>query len=88
MRPLEYLGVPRDGWTDEDRLLAGALEEYEGTRVGAFGYPKRLTEGDTEGWFEVVERQDNAQLAWDQWQADHKDKHSAPGMVPRVTYTG
>lgn len=87
MRPLEYLGVPRDGWTDEDRLLAGALEEYEGTRVGAFGYPKRLTEGDTEGWFEVREVQDNARMALDLWKRDQKDGPQ-PGMEPHVIYTG
>ena len=88
MRPLEYLGVTRSGWTDEDRLLAGALEEYEATRVGAFGYPRRLTEGDTEGWFEVQETQDNAQLAYDQWQREHDGKKPEPGMIPRVTFTG
>ena len=79
--------MKRDGWTVVDSILAQALDQYEATRVGAFGYPKRLTEGDTEGWFEVELRQDNAQLAFDQWKRDQKDS-PAPGMVPSVIYTG
>lgn len=60
---------------------------YEDTRVGSYGYPKRLTEGDYEGYFEVEEQQDNAQLALDIWRKRNKNGPS-PGMVPRVVFTG
>nr|DAX62004.1 MAG TPA: hypothetical protein [Caudoviricetes sp.] len=60
---------------------------YEDTRVGSYGYPKRLTEGDYEGYFEVEERQDNAQMALDLWRKKHKNG-PAPGMVPTVVFTG
>lgn len=87
MSPLRFLGQASTGWWEEDSLLASALTRYEATRIGAFGYPKRLTEGDTEGWFEVQLRQDNAQLAFDQWRRDQKGD-PPPGMVPTVVYTG
>ena len=60
---------------------------YEDTRVGSYGYPKRLTEGNYEGYFEVEECQDNAQLALDIWRKRNKNGPSA-GMVPRVVFTG
>lgn len=60
---------------------------YEDTRVGSYGYPKRLTEGDYEGYFEVEECQDNAQLALDIWRKRNKNGPAA-GMVPRVVFTG
>ena len=60
---------------------------YEDTRVGSYGYPKRLTEGNYEGYFEVEECQDNAQLALDIWRKHNKNGPSA-GMVPRVVFTG
>lgn len=85
-RPCEFLGVDYGRWTDRDMLLSLALDMWEATRVGAFGYPKRLTEGDFEGYFEVEETQDNAQLAFDLWRKQHAD--SAPGVVPRVVFTG
>ena len=55
-RPTEFLGVPGDTWGELDSTLAGALDMYEDTRVGSYGYPRRLTEGDYEGYFEVDER--------------------------------
>lgn len=70
-----------------DALLAGALEAYERTRVGSYGFPRRLTEGDHEGEFEVVLQQDNAELAVDVWRRDHAEE-PPPGMRPRVIYTG
>lgn len=74
-------------WSETDSLLASALEAWEKTRVGAFGYPKRLTEGDYEGCFEVVLKQDNAQLAFDQWRKQNPE--GAPtGLVPMVVFTG
>lgn len=60
---------------------------YEETCVGSYGYPKRLTEGDYEGYFEVEEQQDNAQLALDIWRKHNKNGPS-PGMIPRVVFTG
>lgn len=60
---------------------------YEDTRIGSYGYPKRLTEGDYEGYFEVEECQDNAQLALDIWRKHNKNGPS-PGMIPRVVFTG
>ena len=90
VRPTEFLGVPArhaSGWTDTDRVLAGALDMYEVTRVGSYGYPRRLTEGDYEGHFEVIEKQDNAQLALDIYR--RRNQHGpAPGLVPRVVFTG
>ncbi len=86
-RPTEFLGVPGDTWGEMDSTLAGALDMYEDTRVGSYGYPKRLTEGDYEGYFEVEERQDNAQMAIDLWRKKHKNG-PAPGMVPTVVFTG
>lgn len=87
VRPTEFLGVPGDTWGEMDSTLAGALDMYEDTRVGSYGYPKRLTEGDYEGYFEVEERQDNAQMALDLWRKKHKNGPS-PGMVPTVVFTG
>ena len=86
-RPTEFLGVRYGWWTSVDAQLAQALDEYEATRVDEFGYPKWLSEGDTEGWFEVELRQNNARLALDQWRRDQKDG-GQPGMEPHVIYTG
>lgn len=87
VRPTQFLGVPTETWGELDSTLAGALDMYEDTRVGSYGYPKRLTEGDYEGYFEVEERQDNAQMALDLWRKKHKNG-PAPGMVPTVVFTG
>lgn len=75
-------------WCKTDALLAQALEEYERTRVGSHGFPRRLTEGDHEGDFEVRMQQDNALLALDVWQRDNKGEELPVGLRPRIVYTG
>lgn len=75
-------------WCRTDALLAQALEEYERTRVGSYGFPRRLTEGDHEGEFEVRMQQDNAILALDVWERDNRGRDTQPGMRPRVIYAG
>lgn len=83
-----FLNVPwAKGWSSVDTLLAMALEAYEATRVGSFGFPKRLTEGDYEGWFDVKLVQDNAQFALDMWRRDNKDG-APPGLVPQIVFEG
>lgn len=60
---------------------------FERTRVGSYGFPRRLTEGDHEGEFEVRMQQDNAELAVDVWRRDNKGD-PMPGLRPRVVFTG
>lgn len=84
--PRELLGVPGAKWGNVDSMLSLALERYEATRVGSYGFPKRLTEGPWEGWFEVETTQDNAQLALDMWRKDNKDLPA--GYVPKLVFTG
>lgn len=80
--------APNPGvWCVTDSLLAHALDLYERTRVGSYGFPRRLTEGDHEGEFEIRMQQDNAELAVDVWRRDRKGEEM-PGMRPRVIYTG
>lgn len=91
-RPVEFLGGPTGPkWTDRDTLLAMALDEYESTRVGWGGYPKRLTQDKSqEGEFDVDSSTDFAKMAWDEWEAqERKRKGDAPaGRVTRVVWTG
>lgn len=79
--------MPAVGWRVEDSQLALALDAFEQTRVGAFGFPKRLTEGDWEGWFEVELVPDHAQQAYDLWRRNQRED-PPPGLVPRVVFTG
>ena len=86
-RPTELLGCPWREWSQEDTQLILAFDRYESERLDEFGFPRWLSEGDTEGWFEVVETQNNARLAMDYYRRDHKDG-PGPGMIPRVVYMG
>lgn len=72
-------------------MLAMALEEYERTRVGFGGYPKRVTEDPMQdGEFEVDTHTDFAKLAQDEWeQQQRKRKGDAPaGQVANLVWTG
>ena len=86
-RPTELLGCPWHEWSQEDTQLILAFDAYELERLDEYGFPRWLSEGDTEGWFEVVETQNNARLAMDYYRRDHKDGPPS-GIIPRVIYTG
>ena len=92
VRPLEMLCVRRSGWTLEDTMLARALDEFEGTRVGWGGFPKRLSEDPMQdGEFDVDDRgRDYAKAAYDEWAAQERKRNGdpEPGRVPRVVWTG
>jgi hypothetical protein len=78
-------------WTQRDTLLAMALDEYEATRVGYGGFPKRLTEDESQdGEFDVDSTVDFAKLAWDEWEAQERKRKGEPqlGMVNRLVWTG
>lgn len=90
-RPVEFIaGLPGD-WTDRDTLLAQALDEYEATRVGFGGYPKRITQDPLQdGEFEVDESIDYAKSAYDEWLAQERKRtvDPPPGRVHNVVWTG
>jgi hypothetical protein len=68
-----------------------ALDEYEATRVGYGGFPKRLTEDEAQdGEFDVDSTTDYAKLAWDEWEAQERKRKGdpQPGLVHRLVWTG
>lgn len=68
-----------------------ALDEWERTKAGWGGFPKRLTQDEEQdGEFEVTTRTDFAKLAWDEWQEAEKKRQGPPrmGEIPAVVWTG